>query len=352
MSRTLSIGPLNSASQASAWARALGNRRGYDAFTVAFDGFVARVLQDRTVNDTSDHPLPHYRLAPPWWRQRRARQTLAAGSHHLNESNMPLFGDPRRTRFTDEADTYRNLGISASVVFHGSDARDPDLSIALNQHSFFKGADSVWVDRLRERARRNRESVRQSGLRTFVTTPDMLQHVENATLLPISLSLTGWNATTPPLERAVPRVLHRPSSNISSVKGTSHIVKVLDQLERKGRIEVLRSDVVPHNAMPALIKRSDVVIDQIQTGAYGVTAIEAMASGRVVVGSLSQHTRNVMGGLIPVIDANPENLSAVLQEVLEDRAKAQHFASEGPRFVRKWHDGNAAADVLAAWLKE
>lgn len=350
MNRTLSIGPLNSASQGSAWSTALRARTANEAFTMAFDGRLARALRDRRVNDLSDRSIPHYRLSPAWWRRFRVESVLAAGTHHLNESNMPLVGNPSLSRFADEAAGYERLGVAAAVVFHGSDARDPRLSVELNEHSFFRDADPAWAKQLGDQARRNRESVRDVGLDTFVTTPDMLQHVDGARFLPISLSLRGWKCKNPPLERAVPRVLHRPSGRSAVTKGTSYIESVLNSLETRGLIEVCRTDVVPHTEMPALLNGVDVVIDQIQTGAYGVVAIEAMAAGRVVVGGVSEQTRSVMGDNIPVIDANPQTLAAVLDDILGERERFRDLAATGPAFVRKWHDGRAAASALDTWL--
>lgn len=350
MNRTLSIGPLNSASQASAWARSLRDRTAHEAFTVAFDGPVASLLRDRRVNDRSDQSLPHYRLAPTWLRKARVRRLIGEATHHLNESNMPLAGDPHTTRFTDEAETYRRLGVSSAVVFHGSDARDPQRSIELNEHSFFTEADPEWTRRLGEQAKRNRAAVASAGLPTFVTTPDMLEHVEGSRLLPITLSLDGWASEDTPLDRPVPRVLHRPSASATATKGTRHIDSALEALERRGRIEIVRSGVVSHDAMPALLHSADIVIDQIQTGAYGVIAIEAMAAGRVVISGVSEHTRRVMGDEVPLRDANPDTLRSVLDDVLDDRDRAREIATNGPEFVRRWHDGTAAATVLNDWL--
>lgn len=276
---------------------------------------------------------------------------MGSVTHLLNESNMPLVGDPHATRFTDEAEMYRRLGVRTAVVFHGSDARDPERSIELNEHSFFTEADPEWMQRLGEQARRNRRAVAAAGLPTFVTTPDMLQHVEGSVLLPITVSPARWAAADAPLHRTVPRVLHRPSANAAVTKGTRHIDRALELLERQGRIERIRTGVVSHDAMPALLHSADIVIDQIQTGAYGVIAIEAMAAGRVVVSSVSEHTRRVLGGIVPLFDANPATITAVLDNVLADRDRAREVAASGPAFVRQWHDGNTAATVLDDWLR-
>ena len=41
---------------------------------------------------------------------------------------------------------------------------------------------------------------------------------------------------------------------------------------------------VPWSEMPGVIASADIVLDQFALGGYGVAAVEAMASGRAVVG--------------------------------------------------------------------
>lgn len=350
MHRTLSIGPLNSASQATAWAEAVSHRTADEAFTLAFDGPLARLTRDRRMIDVSDRAIPHYRLSPSWWRRARVRHILSAATHHLNESNMPLMSDPTTRRFTDEVDEYRRRGMTSGVVFHGSDARDPQLSIDLNRHSYFTDADPAWAKQLGERARHNRDAVARAGLQTFVTTPDMLQQVAGSRLLPLTLSLDEWRQRVPPMSRRVPRVVHRPASK-SATKGTPQIMEVLTQLELEGKIEIVRSDVVSHKSMPALFASADLVIDQIRSGAYGVTAIEAMAAGRVVIAQISEQTRQVLGSGLPIVDADSSTLRESIENLLGDREQARRIAAAGPVFVQEWHDGRAAAHALQAWME-
>lgn len=347
---SLTIGPLNSASQANAWARAVESHLHLGAMTVAFDGVIARHVARTGVKESADRALPHYRLSPQWWRRASATRAIPPGTVHLNESNFPLWGDPRSARFTDEIALLERRDVKSAVVFHGSDIRDPALSMELNRHSFFHSADEAWVRESTRRTLRNREAVLAAGLPLFVTTPDLLEHLPGAQLLPLAVKTEDWASPVPAFTRAVPRVLHRPSANGSTLRGTAHILPVLERLESSGRIEIIRSDVVPRRLMPQLVASADILVDQVQIGAYGVTAIEAMAAGRLVVGDVSAKARAAVGGAVPIVNASPDDLEDVLNRLLDDTDSARAAALQGPDFARRWHDGRAAALVLRRLL--
>ena len=345
----LLIGPLNTASQGTAWASSL-RRTGRQAECVAFDGRVARVIERRLLRDSSDRALPHYRLAPTLWRAHRIRHVLGRATHVLNESNFPFTRDPKRARFVDEVPELAHSGIRSACVFHGSDIRNPDLAIELEPHSFFRDVDKVTRARMAAVAEANRERVIRSGVPTFVTTADLLDHLPGSRLLPLTIDTGLWSAATTPFRTTIPRVLHRTGGGSTPTKGTVEIVPVLDELERQGRIRVVRSDVVHHTKMKALIESADIVVDQIRSGAYGVTAIEAMALGRLVVANINPRVEAAMGGDVPIVNADPSNFRDALEEVLQDVPAAQATAGAGRAFVQRWHCGRAASIALTEFL--
>jgi glycosyltransferase involved in cell wall biosynthesis len=220
--------------------------------------------------------------------------------------------------------------------------------VELDAHSYFRDAEHEWVDRIGSLAALNRESVRQTGLRVFVTTPDMLDHVPDAKLLPISIDPDHWQMDRRPFDGGLPRVLHNPSSPLT--KGTRYITPVLEDLERQGRIEIVRTRTVPHHRMRQLYQTADIVVDSIQVGTYAVTALEAMAAGRLVVAHVPDHVRNVMGGDVPVVEATPATLRGVMDDLLMNVDKMISIAAGGISHVRRWHDGRAAADAIAQFM--
>jgi len=348
---TLAVGPLNTASQAAAWSDA-ATARNLPALAFRSSDTLAKLRRRSQITDGRIVSAPDYRLAPAWYRGSAAGRLVRDHSvtHLLNESNVPVFLRPGRSRFVDELPRWRRWAVKAGIVFHGSDARDPDLSMELSDHSFFHDAAPEWVEILRQRSAVNRRSAEDAGVPIYVSTPDMLAHVPEATLLPLTVNVNQWQTQDVALERPVPRVLHRPSGSNSPTKGSAYIVPVLDELERDGRIEVVRSGVVSRQAMARMIGESDIVVDQLQAGAYGLTAIEAMASARLVVADVSESVRDVLGD-VPIVDATPKTFAQALDRVLEARDESRALAAAGPSFVRQWHDGRKAFEVLKEFVR-
>ncbi|WP_153302426.1 MULTISPECIES: glycosyltransferase [Tessaracoccus] len=139
-----------------------------------------------------------------------------------------------------------------------------------------------------------------------------------------------------------------PSS--SFIKGTPLIDRVLRELHDRNLIEYLTPRRVPHGHMGELIKSADVVVDQLLSGSYGVAAVEAMAAGRIVVGSLAPDVSELMPETPKFLTANPSNFHEVMLSVLERRDELRGQAECNVDFVHRWHDGQEAAERFAPFL--
>jgi hypothetical protein len=257
---------------------------------------------------------------------------------------------PAEASFVRQMKMLRGPLPRVAVVFHGSDIRDPAQSINRSGHSYFTEAPPDWVAAATRRTSRNRNEVEGLGCPVFVTTPDLLDHVRGARLLPLSIDVDAWRAADQPFDRRRIRVLHQPSQRSPAIKGTAHIDPVLTELHDSGAIEYVHTSTVGRRAMRKLVHSVDVVVDQLQAGAYGVTAVEAMSAGRLVVGDVSDESRRAMGGNVPILNATPKTFRDAMHQILQDRSQAMRLAQEGVAFARKWHDGSAALGVLAELL--
>lgn len=187
----------------------------------------------------------------------------------------------------------------------------------------------------------------------FVSTPGMLEDVPGAKWLPVVVDVDQWKTERVPMTRPVPVVVHVPSSPV--VKGSDLIEPALRELADSGLISYQRLSGVPAAQMPAKIAQADIVLDQFRLGDYGVAACEAMAAGRVVVGNVAENVRErvkeLTGQELPIVQARPHEVSAVLQELVADRSAAQAIAAQGVSFVAATHDGGASAEALRAFLQ-
>ena len=72
------------------------------------------------------------------------------------------------------------------------------------------------------------------------------------------------------------------------------------------------------------------MVDQLLLGSYGVFACEAMAAGRVTVGHVADHVRDLLPTDLPIVEATPDDLSEVIERLVAEREEARKIADAGP----------------------
>lgn len=272
-------------------------------------------------------------------------------THVMVDGYRDLFGSLFHENLPDEISFLRSHGLRIALVAHGSEVRDPDGHLAWFPESFFSYVDPDWRELLRSIAEKNRRIAAEFDGPLFVSTPDLRNDLPGATWLPVTIDIKDWAAIPDVPERAVPRVLHRPS-HLRPVKGTETIVPVLQKLHDRGVIEYLPdTGLIAADAMRDQVAACDILVDQIRTGSYGVAACEGMAAGRVVVGNLHPDVRSFVEDEIPIVDAPPEDLEAVIVALAEDPQRRAAIAAAGRKYATTWHSGKAAAHAMADFLK-
>jgi hypothetical protein len=345
----LLVAPVNSAGQGYAWARAAERLPGVGAQAMAVRG-----VRDFGFATDQLVPLGDYRWSRAWQRAQR-QAVLADATHVLLESAKPLFGDAFGRGVRGEIEVLRAAGIRVALAWHGSDVRDPAAHRARERHSPY--ADGLWAltPALQVRADRARALIEAAGCPLFVSTPDLLLDVPEAVWLPVVVEPERWRTDAAPLAHGGrPIVAHAPSTAI--VKGTDLIDGTLRALEAEGLIEYRRIEGISSAQMPAAYGAADIVLDQFRIGSYGVAACEAMAAGRIVVSHVAAAVRDRVqadtGLAVPIVQAEADELEAVLRGLLSDPSAALATAAAGPAFVAAVHDGALSARQLAPWLEE
>lgn len=340
----LVIGPTNSAEQGYLWARSVERTRD-DASAVSVYGFGASAFL--TEVDVRV-PYPVVLRSRSW--QDEFERFLAAQTHVIWESGLPLLGRRYGMSVSAEVRALAKRGVSGALLFHGSDIRPPALHAAANQWSAFEGSSRV-VRSLEEETARNAALAAELGVPIFVSTPDLVRWLPQATWCPVVVNPSRWSASTA-IDRARPVVAHAPSN--SWIKGTPLIEPTLRRLDEEGVIEYRQIIGVPHDQMPAFYADADVVLDQFTVGSYGVAACEALASGRLVMGHVDDLTRaevlSSTGLELPVHEATVASLEGELRRFAADPDSFAGTRVAGPGFVRAVHDGRRSAASLAGFL--
>ena len=180
----------------------------------------------------------------------------------------------------------------------------------------------------------------------FVSTPDLMDYVPNALWLPTVIDLQFWQPTPTRIGERRPRVLMIPTNDV--LKGATYADEVCGRLHDAKLVEYLRLEGLSRQEMRAAMAQADIVIDGLVLGAYGRTALQAMASECLVICNVER----VIGRVeeLPIVHADPDSLEAVLLEIVESPDRFRDIAEAGRAYVERWHDGSYSATQLAAFL--
>ncbi|MFD3405046.1 glycosyltransferase family 4 protein [Kribbella sp. NPDC058693] len=339
----LLIGPVNSAGQAWLWATAVEREVPnvkVESLTTGSGTFDFKVHRTGTYKQ--------YRTDLRWQLELTS-YALREVTHVLFEAGRPMFGQLRGQMWTTDVPILEQAGIKHGVLFHGSEIRDPALHRARYRYSPFRNPEDELTQRLQSGNDNMRRHLQGYDGPVYVTTPDLLEFVENGIWIPLAVDVEGFASNRPVLEREVPVVLHAPSA--SALKGSAYVDPVLTDLDARGLITYQRVQGVPHAELAEMVKDADIVVDQMLLGSYGVFACEAMAAGRVTVGHIADPVRDLLPTDLPIAEATPDDLSEVIERLVAERDSARKIADAGPGYVRDLHDGHRSVEVLLPFLK-
>ncbi|PKQ18347.1 MAG: hypothetical protein CVT68_03850 [Actinobacteria bacterium HGW-Actinobacteria-8] len=341
------IGPANSAGQGYQWARAIEHHLPGTAAVA-----MREIGSDRFHTEVDlKVPVAVYQRSASWHTD--AEAYLARQTHVMWESGLPLLGRRYGSDVAREMRLLADQGVSGALLFHGTDIRPPARHAAESRWSPFRDPMGR-VRALEETSARNAALVATAGAPVFVSTPDLLHWLPDATWLPVVVDPAHWrrapaNART----TGPPVVVHAPSS--PWLKGTDRIEPMLRRLEEEGVIEYRQIVGIPHAAMPDFYADADIVLDQFVLGIYGVAACEAMASGRLVMSHVEDFTRATVrertGLELPVFEVTIESLEVELRRAVAEPEAFNDLRMEGPAFVEAVHDGRRSAAAIAPFLE-
>ncbi|MBE7324829.1 glycosyltransferase [Nocardioides sp. Y6] len=350
MHSLIGFGPANYAGQAHAWAEAVRAHEGVPSTSFTFRPLPRGLARTTTFGFESDHLLPNPRLPLPG-SARRAERYLNTLSHLFLDGFVNPFRGPGG-ELSEVISRRDSQGLFTALIAHGTELRSPDLHRQNNDWSYFAHVDDEWLAAVRAGVARTQAILAtHPGTPLLVSTPDLLQDAPDATWLPLALPPRRPRLpATPGSPRPGPkdgrlRVLHVPSRRRPAIKGTEFVDPVLHRLDAEGMVDYVSPEWVPHDEMDGLMASCDVVIDQLLTGSYGVTALEAMRAGCVVIGNLNDFVRAQVDVPVPIVDANPETLREVVLS-LRDRTRLTDLRDAGHRFVKEVHDGRRSAKVI------
>ncbi len=256
-----------------------------------------------------------------------------------------------------EVPLLKRLGKRIVVTFQGCDARLKTVSREMFATSACAQCDVAWcTPRLDEIRRRRIRKVFSFADKVFVLNPDLMHGLPGGEFLPYaSVDPRQWTPAVEPLRpsaRAPFLVLHMPTN--ASIKGTGFLVQACDTLRGRGvPVELLLVRETPHEKIPDLIRRADVVVDQLLIGWYGATAVEAMALQKPVLCYLREEDLKRFVPFhdeIPIVRTTKETLADDLARLWRNAEERRALGLAGRRFVETRHDPlTIARQTIAAY---
>lgn len=344
----LLIAPANFASQAYYWARAAETLPGVAAQNLTF-GYKPEGLSIRP-DVAVESSVGWYSRA---WALRQRRQILRSFTHVIYEAERSILPSLYDSDVLAEVQDLQDHGISVAMLSHGSDIRTPSEHVATEPYSPFNNDLDGLTAALEKGTAQRRALLAELQVPKFVSTPDLLRYLPEASWLPTLTDTTRWLQLPPSnLGAHKLRVLHVPSS--SALKGTAHIRPAMQRLQEEGIIEYTELRGIPYEEMPTRVSGADLVIDQVSMGLYGVASVEAMLGGRLVVAQAGEFIRSkireLTGWDLPIIEANPDNLEQVVRDVANNPQTYADRISTGREFALAVHSQKRAADTLRPFL--
>lgn len=255
----------------------------------------------------------------------------------------------------------KRMGRVVAVTYQGDDARQGDYCREHFDITFAREVDETYYSPAIDDAKRDRIARfdRHADL-IYALNPDLL-HVlpERAKFLPYAhIDLDAWSPVQDngrPVD-APPLLVHAPSHR--GVKGTRYMLEALERLRQQGvAFELQLVEGLTQSEARRVYERADLVLDQLLAGWYGGFAVEVMALGKPVICYLRHSDFGFlpegMAADMPIIDASPLNIEAVLRDWLT-RPRSQRIEQglKGRRYVERWHNpGLIAARLLTDYRR-
>ncbi|MDQ6695220.1 MAG: glycosyltransferase [Chloroflexota bacterium] len=180
----------------------------------------------------------------------------------------------------------------------------------------------------------------------LVSTPDLIEFVPGARLMPGPIDLERWipgPSRTEPVSAENPvRILHAPSDR--EIKGTRHLLDAVERLKSAGYpVELLMLEGVPHSDVVHFCGLADIAVDQLMIGAYGTVSIEMMAKGVPVVCRIRDDLRPYYPADLPLLSAGPDDVYDVLERLLSAPKRWADLGTRGIEYVTREHEMHRVA---------
>lgn len=225
------------------------------------------------------------------------------------------------------------------VSFGGGDARIVAMARARNPY-FYRDPDPA-----RDESIRAYLSAISRHIRFAATDCEMAEYVEpyfeQVFTFRQPVDLRRFAPSEPDMDRP-PVFLHVPTE--PRVKGTEEIVRAFERMKQDGlRFEFRVVRRLTQTEFYRELQSCDVYVDELRCGSHGVTAVEAMAAGKVTVTYIRPDLVLKYPSGLPLVNANPDTIEDVLRRLVLDAPHRAEIARRSVAYVQRYHDSHVVA---------
>jgi hypothetical protein len=151
-------------------------------------------------------------------------------------------------------------------------------------------------------------------------------------------------------ERLIPRyddpvvISHCPTDR--RIKSTDLFLEVMERISKDYDVEVILIEGVNNEECLSAREAAHIHFDQIKLGTYGMSAVEGMAMGQVVLCGMSNFALS-MCPEIPIVNVTEETLESTIRHLLKHPGDIMEIGARGREWVKIHHD---PATILKQYL--
>lgn len=258
------------------------------------------------------------------------------------------YGSPRFGISVQEMEIYRRAGKLLFTYAYGADHRLRNKTLSLGKWTFctecpepgkFCVCDDVGGEKMLATIRSYATAMIAHGL-----SMEIIPGARNIPYIGVDIDDFPEVKRREPLSGAPLRVGHFP--NHEYFKGSKYLRQAIENLQAKGRaIELVTLSGVHRSEVLKMMGEIDVLVDQLVSGSFGLTAIEAMAMGRPVICYLHDGVQIAAPEECPIIRANPDNIEDVLARLNNEHLESAGRA--GREYVKRHYSIASLAEDLS-----
>ncbi|RYG74236.1 glycosyltransferase family 1 protein [Lentibacillus lipolyticus] len=247
------------------------------------------------------------------------------------------------TFYADKSDLkmLKRAGKKMVVHHHGSEIRRPSAAEKNNPYVRVK---PEWTE---EKISRNVSTLATYVDHAIVQDYELESYIRNSYkhvhVIPHTIDANQYTPRYPAPKNTSPLVVHAPTSR--HIKGTESIQNAINELKRSGlSFQFQLIEGTSNEEAKSLLSRADIVIDQLRIGASGYISSEAMAFGKPVICYIREDLVSKYPQGLPIVNANPDTITAVLKNLLQNPHKWEKLGKQGRTYIEKYHHAPVVAD--------